>query len=445
MSSNTLQFSDDRTCNCDLQCPVSLESFHYKCNMRLNVLSQSLRSTRSENNLMDDKIKSVGNLDATTIENNANEIPSGNTYRSSEQYLKQAEERLAYPKFIYNSKRRCEPTGMTNNINGVLNGPSKRKISITKLKGENFGIGMANIGGQVYIVHVNSGHFVNRTLFRDEPFCEGLESRSDALSSCNSTVDNSPIIFCDQDNDNDFPQASKSNLVMGEKVYRQTPAYKCGLSFGDRIVSVNHIATKTLNFQTISNILNSSERVTLEIINTNYFSIKREDCLRPFSKLTSEKPRPEGAGQTCDNLRFKNYLESKSKNLALSEWKKIFFETLGFEIENKVISSVASDSYASRSGLRVGDMIVSVEGQSCLNFSDVQILDSIRQHLRKKNASEIIISVIPQRLYSPLILVWSSLGLPEHARSRIPFVSSNVVHCYQNTSSKKRNRKLFKL
>eukprot|EP00121_Abeoforma_whisleri_P015826 Awhi_evm2s14554 len=285
---------------------------------------------------MDDKIKdtSVGNLDATSIENNANENPTSNTYRSSEHYLKKAEEKLAYPTFIYNSKERCESTGMTNynNINEVLNGPLKREISITKLKGEDFGIGMANIGGQVYVVYVNSAHFVNRMLFRDEPFCQGQESRSEALSSCNGTVDNSPFIFCDQGNDNDFSQASKSHLAMGEKVYRQTPAYKCGLSFGDRIVSVNHMATKTLNLRTIFNILNSSERVTLEIINTNYFSIKREDCLRPFSKPTSEKSGPEGAGQTCDNL---NYLESKSKNVALSEWKKIFFETLGFEIETK--------------------------------------------------------------------------------------------------------------
>eukprot|EP00121_Abeoforma_whisleri_P015825 Awhi_evm1s14554 len=31
MNSNTLQFSDDRTCNCNLQCSVSLESFDYKC------------------------------------------------------------------------------------------------------------------------------------------------------------------------------------------------------------------------------------------------------------------------------------------------------------------------------------------------------------------------------------------------------------------------------
>eukprot|EP00121_Abeoforma_whisleri_P011819 Awhi_evm1s10907 len=342
MNSKTLQFSNDRTCNCDLQCPVS---YDYKCNTRLNIHSQRSTRSRSVNNFMDDKIKdiSVGNLDATTIQNNVNENPSSNTYRSSEHYLKQAEEGLLYPRrtFIYNPKERCEPTGMTNNINEVLNGSLKREISITKLKGEDFGIGMANIGGQVYIVNVNSAHFVNRMLFRDEPFCQGQESRSEALSSCNGTVDNSPFVFCDQDNNNDFPQASKTHLVMDEKVYRQTPA---------------------------------------------------EDCLCPFSKPTSEKPGPEGAGQTCDNLRVKNYLEAKSKNLALSEWKKIFFKTLGFEIENKVISSVASNSYASRSGLRVGDMIVSVEGQSCLNFSDVLILNSIRQHLRKKNASEIIIS-----------------------------------------------------
>eukprot|EP00121_Abeoforma_whisleri_P008062 Awhi_evm1s7385 len=494
------------------------------CNFSLNNTTQKITSSNNINNTINKKNGKVKSTESPDIIATANNIEKHNNITSTTNIETQSVQVEGRPTYLtYNLKEGCEP----NNDFELMSGPLKREITVSKLKGEDFGIGMAGIDGHTYVVFVKSAHYIDRALFPEESG-QDYDFRDEASSG------SSPFIFCDPEDDEESDQEvdesdnlfGPSSFLMNSKTtkfdhddlvdtysgfyhssamscqaYRQTPAYKCGLSFGDQIVTVNHIATKSLDIRNILSILKSSEQVTLEIINAKYVSVKREDCRsfpNPESQksqcitdsekpkvpqryrhyyqtplLVSENPRncPSTAARwpndvearasqskdVCQELDdiaedgnsqnpgCENYLKSKPKNMTLSEWKEIFFETLGFEIENKIVTSVAPNSFASLYGLRVDDAIVGVEGQCCLNYSDDQILNLIRNHLRKNNGfgSEILLSVIPKRVCSLLTFAWSSLGLPEYAVDKIPFVSSSVVHCYNDSTSKKRQRKLF--
>eukprot|EP00121_Abeoforma_whisleri_P008389 Awhi_evm1s7702 len=109
---------------------------------------------------------------------------------------------------------------------------------------------------------------------------------------------------------------------------------------------------------------------------------------------------------TLDNF----HLRMKSTD----EWRKAFLEEMGFDLDDKTITKIVPFKKAWESGLRVGDMIIGVNGKSVLNSTESQILAMMK-------TEDIILTLAPKQLAELLVSGCNRLGLTSVNIDKIQF------------------------
>eukprot|EP00122_Pirum_gemmata_P004678 Pgem_evm1s4260 len=262
-----------------------------------------------------------------------------------------------------NNDKFCLPTH-TSMEDYLYNNDSKirnREILIKKGAGERFGAVLVKFSYKLFVAYVTTSHYIAHksiNIVNNKP----TNVNNNYIYSDTSCEDSVSI-------DNNNKQTNVNGHTSSEgSVYKQTPAFRAGLVFGDELTHINGDCISKLTLKQIHDILNSSVEIEIKVKECKYVTIEK----RKWSTST---------------------LGNTSKN----KEKKLFFDAVGVTYKNGHIESVMEchDSVVDANKLLPGERIVGVNGKSVLCFEDNRISKHCNEQWQGKNTSNICLTVLP--------------------------------------------------
>jgi hypothetical protein len=213
-----------------------------------------------------------------------------------------------------------------------------------------------------------------------------------------------------------FNPVLNQNEVLEGFVYRETPAFKAGLSFGDRLISVNTYEANTYSVSSLQAILKEKSKLKLKVEDCKYVTLQHERSQPPHWNPNFFYQQSHNIGRSHEH--YAKFHSVKSETIK----KPDFFKDTGIlEYNNNQIIKIKLNSIAFKNNLLVGERIVGINGKSLLTCSTEEVKRICTRTWKK---TDVCLSILPANLCQVLLNCLKEMNVAEHDIRNILFTDS---------------------